>query len=81
MRPSQISMVVVFPAPFGPRRPKHSPVVHLEVESIDGDDIFKRLPKIAHTKSSALGGGRHVLLGVHGHPFGLYLTALSSAAR
>ena len=25
-RPSQISIVVVLPAPFGPRRPKHSPV-------------------------------------------------------
>src|ERR1700679_992300 len=25
--PSQISMVVVFPAPFGPKRPKHSPRV------------------------------------------------------
>ncbi len=25
-KPSRISMVVVFPAPFGPSRPKHSPV-------------------------------------------------------
>jgi hypothetical protein len=25
VRPSQISIVVVLPAPFGPSRPKHSP--------------------------------------------------------
>ena len=37
--PPRISMVVVFPAPLGPSKPKHSPLGDLEVQPIDGDDV------------------------------------------
>jgi hypothetical protein len=48
--PSQISTVVVLPAPFGPRRPKHSPRADFEVEATDGDHILVSLAKTADAK-------------------------------
>ncbi len=37
-RPASILMVVVFPAPFGPRKPKISPSSDLERHPIHGDE-------------------------------------------
>ena len=50
VRPSQISIVVVLPAPFGPSRPKHSPARHVEVDAVDGDDVLEGLAQLADVK-------------------------------
>ena len=40
VRPSQISIVVVLPAPFGPEQPEALAGRHLEVEAAHGDDVL-----------------------------------------
>ena len=35
-KPSKISIVVVFPAPFGPSRPKHSPGWNFQIQAAYG---------------------------------------------
>ena len=66
--PSQISIVVVLPAPFGPSRPKHSPGRHLEVEAVDGDDVLVGLAQIGDAQGGArLGRGHPVELAFDGY--------------
>jgi len=36
-------MVVDFPAPFGPRKPHTSPLVDVERDAIDGDEVLVAL--------------------------------------
>lgn len=56
-------MVVVFPAPFGPRNPEELASVHLEVEMIDGDEEAEALRQTRsrddHFVGRGLGRGRH----------------------
>ena len=59
VRPSQISIVVVLPAPFGPSRPKHSPGRHVEVDAVDGDDVLVGLAQIGDAQGGARLGQGH----------------------
>ena len=36
-----IRMVLVLPAPFGPRKPKASPGAHVEVDAVDGGEAVR----------------------------------------
>ena len=39
-------MVVDFPAPLGPRKPKTSPLRDREIETVDGDEIAEALDEV-----------------------------------
>ena len=48
-------MVVVFPAPFGPSRPKHSPALDFEVQAAHGLNFAV----VGLAQVAALDGGGH----------------------
>ena len=54
--PSQISMVVAFPAPLGPSSPKHSPGRTFQIEIVHRDHVLVSLAKLAHAKGGLRGG-------------------------
>ena len=54
-KPSRISMVVVLPAPLGPRRPKHSPSFDLQIEAAQGFDFGV----VGLAEAAALDGDAH----------------------
>ena len=49
-------MVVVFPAPFGPSSPKHSPSLNFQIQPAHGFDYFA---VISLAQVTALDGGWH----------------------
>ena len=42
-KPVSIFMVVDLPAPLGPRKPSTSPLLDLERDAVDGDDVAEAL--------------------------------------
>ena len=53
-------MVVVLPAPFGPRKPKISPGLHAERHALDGLELAERL---ARPSTSMITGYLHRMAG------------------
>ena len=43
--PSQISIVVVLPAPFGPEQAEALAGRDIEIDAVDGDDVLEHLPE------------------------------------
>ena len=46
MKPASMRMVVVLPAPLGPRKPSTSPGLHLEAHIVDGGERLVALGEV-----------------------------------